>query len=205
MNTRAAALLFTAVLAQGAQSDGKAKFCAVELSVTLPDGSPIISATAELLNAEAVVVQRQLITNGSGTFCDFGFGPHSIRVGHGSSLTTTISGIKLIFGQTQHLRVVLNSHPEAGSGGAVGTACRALLRLQSPNGDPIAGVTVTYRGNSAESDNYGRVLLLVPLKQFTAIAVQKVGFQSKDLSLSCSEPYEFIERNVYLLRAAPRE
>jgi hypothetical protein len=193
-------LLFAAVLAQGAQSDGKAEFCAIELSVTLPDGSPIVSATAELLNAEWVVVQEQPIRNGKGTICDFGFGFHSIRVRHGATLTTTISGVKFIFGRTQRLHVVLNSDPEGGSGGAAGNACRALLRLQSPNGDPIAGVRVTYGGNSTESDKYGRALLVVPLKQFTAIAVKKAGFQSKDLSLSCSAPYEFLERNVYLLR-----
>jgi hypothetical protein len=200
MRTHATVLLFAAVLAQGAQSDGKAEFCAVELSVTLPNGSPIVSATAELLNDESVVVQQQPIRNGKGTICDFGFGFHSIRVRHGATLTTTVSGVKLIFGQIQRLHIVLNSPAGAGAGGAAGNACRALLRLQSPNGDPVAGVRIYHGGNSTESDKYGRALLLVPLKQFTTIAVKKAGFKSTDLSLSCSEPYEFLERNVYLLR-----
>jgi len=200
MKTHATVLLFAAVLAQGAQSDGKAEFCAVELSVTLPDGSPIVSATAELLNAEWVVVQEQPIRNGKGTICDFGVGFHSIRVRHGATFTTIISGVRFIFGRTQRLHVVLNSDPEGGSGGAAGNACRALLRLQSLNGDPVPGVTVTHGGRTTESDAYGRVSLLVPLKQFTTISFQKTEYRSHDLSLSCSRAEEFLERNVYLHR-----
>jgi len=64
-------------------------------------------------------------------------------------------------------------------------------------GSPHGGITT-------ESDGYGRVSLLVPLKQFTTISFQKTGYRPADLSLSCSRAEESLERNVYLLRTDPR-
>ena len=75
------------------------EFCALRLSVTLPDGIPVVSAAAELLDARGTIVQTTTIANGEGHFCDFGFGPHSIRVHEESSIPTVLTGIQLIYGE----------------------------------------------------------------------------------------------------------
>ena len=130
------------------------------MAVTLPDGSPISSAEAELVNARGSIVKTASITNGQGSFCDFGFGFYSIRVTHEFNLPVEVYGIKLVYGETQHLKVVLNPPGSMGDEVRLGNSCSAYIRFTTRRSDPIAGVKVTQGAagiQAAEADTFGRV------------------------------------------------
>jgi hypothetical protein len=186
------------VIASSAVAQGNPERCGVELLVTLANGHPIGSATAQLLNAEGTIVQSTSITAGRGRFCDFGFGPHSIRVVRAGSLATTLSGIEFIFGQTQQLYVTMNpaSSKDTEEGG--GNACRAYIRAQTLDGKPIAGAIASIRNTRVRGDDYGRFMLLVPLNAFTEFRFEKAGFAPRSLVLSCSSWDELLERAIIL-------
>jgi hypothetical protein len=180
------------------------EFCALRLSVTLPDGIPVVSAAAELLDARGTIVQTTTIANGEGHFCDFGFGPHSIRVHEESSIPTVLTGIQLIYGEPQELRVVLNPLSSAGVHGGGGNACMAYVRIISIDGKPVAGVTINPRGTNEESDRFGRLLLLVPLGRFWTIQFERTGFRPQSATFSCSSWDESLTRTIVLQRSGPK-
>ncbi len=189
-------ILIAAHLAGSAQPP---EFCAVRLSAVLPDGSAILSATADLIDESGETVQSRTIKNGRGEFCDFGFGVYSIRV-HGQmiDLPVSVHGIRLIYGKTQDVQVTINPSIHAGAYWGGGNACRAYVRVATVRRKPIPAATVTSDHHTQTADSYGRLLLLVPLGKFTTFRFEKAGFQPASLTLSCSDSDERLERTVYL-------
>ena len=181
-----------------------APFCAVTLSVASPDGRPVLSGQTQLMDEQGTTVEVSAIANGRAAFCDFGFGPHSIRVQQDASIPVTLFGIHLTYGQEQHLRVVMNPVPDTGSEGGGGNACRGYVRLITPDGRPIPNASAVYHGTSFHSDAFGRLLLLVPLRQFATFRFEKPGFVTRDVSLSCSTWDDQIERKIVLTRQTER-
>jgi hypothetical protein len=183
----------------GQQQSG-APFCAVELLVTLADGSRVMSASADLTDGRGAVVQTTKIVNGSGSFCDFGSGFYSIRVTDQQNLTVTLQGVRFDYREAQRLVVVMNRSAGAGSVGFAGNACRAFLRVKTPDGNALPGVKAAYEGTSFVADDFGRLIVLVPLKVFASFRLEKPGYRSQGVVLSCADPSESIEREVFILR-----
>jgi hypothetical protein len=198
-------LFLSQVLGQKSPEVPETPFCAVELLVTLADGSRVVSASAELIDGRGLLVQTTTIVNGSGSFCDFGFGLYSIRVTDPQNLSVSLQGVRFDYREAQRLVVVMNRSAGAGSGGVAGNACRAFLRVKSPDGRAIPGVKASYSGMASVADEFGRLLISVPLKVFAPFRLQKPGYRSQDVLLSCADASESIEREVFLQReAAPQ-
>ena len=205
MNTKHALILTVAAL-MGASMSTHAEFCAVQLSVTYPDNQPIVLGRAELLDSTGRIISAGDVRSGHGEFCDFGFGEHSIRVSSDLTLPVVIHGVRLHYGNTQTLRVVLNQNPDHKGDVAPssGNACSAYARITSVDGKSLSGVKVTYAGFTSVSDSFGRVVFLIPLNKFASFRFAKAGMQDRELTLSCSEPSERFERVVILLPATAR-
>jgi|HubBroStandDraft_1064217.scaffolds.fasta_scaffold280682_2 hypothetical protein len=200
--------LFGLFLSQAlGQQPSDTPFCAVELLVTLPDGSRVASASADLVDGRGTPVQTTKIVNGSGSFCDFGFGLYSIRVTDRQDLSVTLQGVRFDYRQAQRLVVVMNRSAGAGSGGVAGNACRAFLRVRTPEGGALPGVKASYEGASSVADEFGRLLVSVPLKVFAPFHLEKAGYRPQDVLLSCADAGESIEREVFLRRdtTAPQQ
>lgn len=180
-----------------AQAAGRG-FCAVRLTVAWPDGSPISGAIASLVGSDGNVVQTVEVRTGLAEFCDFGFGYYSIRVQHKSSNPVTLYRVRLIYGHTQDLHITLNSSSKGDFGPAAGNACTAYVRVQSTEGEPISSVQAIRKGMAGEADEFGRLLLLVPLKEFVVFRFQSPRFQSHEASFSCMRPEEQIEKTIVL-------
>jgi hypothetical protein len=199
MKTLVAALFWPCVILAIPLTDESA-FCAVELSVTLPDGSAVTSGTAVLIDSSGDVVQTAQVRRGQTAFCDLDFGTYSIRVAQTTSIPVTLLGVKAVYGHRQRLGVVLNPAPDVGSGGGGGNACRAYVRVATPDGKPVQRAKVISNGVAGETDDFGRVLLLVPLGRFTTFRFEKIGFGNVDSTFSCSRSSDYIERRVYFSR-----
>jgi hypothetical protein len=174
--------------------------CAVEVIVDVADGGGVSRATAELIDSRGSVIQTTGVSSGRGWFCDFGFGPHSIRVERPGSLPVTLAGIELVYGETQRLRVILNPVAAQEKQVSGGNACRAYVRVESVEGKSVGGASATYRGRDFSADEYGRVLLLVPMNTLAEFRFRAVGFRAESVSLSCSRPGEVREKAVILSR-----
>ncbi len=182
-------------------------FCALRIIVTTEGGDPIFAGEAQLVGADGSIVQVAKINAGRGEFCDFGFGPHSVRVSGNGMRATTVSGIVLTYGKTLNLRVVMNVLKSSDGGGG-GNACSAYLRVQTTEGKPISGARVTAvsargRVKGIVCDEYGRALLLVPTGEFVAYRAEDPGFRPTQFTLSCSTWDESLERTVTLFASRP--
>jgi hypothetical protein len=189
-------------IALGEPQSADQPFCAVELEVTIPDGSAVALASAELLDGRGEVIKTAPVVDGKGKFCDFGFGSYTLRVDHRFLLPVAIYGIRLIYGETQHIRVILNESDLNRDGVGGGTACRAYLRFQelSLNERSIPNVNIISSMGTPgpKADAFGRARILVPLHKFTIFRFEKAGFEPKSVSLSCSEFLPDIERTIYM-------
>jgi hypothetical protein len=195
-------LVFIAILgvslSGSPQSPVDEGFCAVELIVTLPDGSAVAKGQADLIDSRGRVVQTTPIVSGRGTFCDFGFGFYSIRVQHEDLLGVTISGVRLVYKTPQHLRITLSLPGRHGDEFRTGKFCLAYLRFTS-QGDSVPRVKITDdRGVVREADEFGRVLVRVRLREVTLFSFEKPGYRPRDLALTCDSLYDDIERTVNL-------
>lgn len=179
-------------------ADGSS-FCALVVEVESSSGGTMQDGEAELADARGVVRARAQIRDGEVQFCDFGFGSHSLTLRQGASMTVTLSGIRLHYGETQRLRVIMNRGSGTGDMMSVGNACRAYLRVSdSRSGNPVAGVRADKSTPPIVSDKFGRLLVLVPWGQRTEFSLVGDGYQRKSFTLGCSRVGEVIEKGVVL-------
>jgi hypothetical protein len=136
-------------------------FCAVTLDVAGFDGKPITSTWIELDDPSGKAVRSETMTGPTLKICDFGFGPHSLRVGTNECLPTTISNLRVVFGAPIHLKVVING---CGWPELMGAACRLFLRGVDSEGNPLPDVDISpsIGTNPAQrTDSYGRYQALM--------------------------------------------
>lgn len=168
--------------------------------MTLPDQSPVILASADLIDARGAIVQTAQVKDEEADFCDFGFGYYSIRVYNDSSFPVVLSGIRLTYGRTQTFLVTLNPIRGVGTGVGSGNACAAYIRVFSVDMKPIAGAKVSLDLARYASDSFGRVLVLIPLRKFVSVRFEQSAFDPREISLGCTAPTDLIERTIFLLR-----
>lgn len=184
---------------------GEPPFCAVELSVSLARGGGADGAEAELVDQLGNVRERRHVSRGRAEFCDFGFGPHSITVRHYGNTTVTLSGIRLVYGETQRFHVVLNASPQIGDVLTLGTACTAYLRVvDQDNRKPIGGAKASDSARNPASDEFGRLRILVPLLRFTTFTLRRDGYVPRAVVLGCARAEELIEQEIALEKARGR-
>ena len=157
-------------------------FCALRGTVEYFNGTPAESVPVKLLDHSRKLVSQTTTAGGTFEFCDFGFGEHSIEVGEGCG-TTLITGVRLVYDQTQRFRVVFNfclgEHVS-------GTGCRMYIRVVDGKRQPIGGVRIPMSWRSdIVSDVYGRMAIGVSMGRSASITLQKEGYKTHVVETRC--------------------
>jgi hypothetical protein len=138
-----------------AQSAHAAAFCAVTLNVTGFHGRPISSTWIELSDRSGKAVLKEMMVNPQFKICDFGFGPHTLKVGTNECLPVTISNLRLVIGKPLTLNVVLSA---CGYLEKTRNACLLYVRVVDERGSPVEGAQFSpwYSDPIPETDSFGR-------------------------------------------------
>lgn len=184
-------LLLVHMISGGARA---AEFCALTVSVTEPDGKPIRSTMVELIDPAGSVVRREMMVGPVLKICDFGFGPHTLRIGTNECLPTAVSNLRVILGVPLHLDVMMNSCGYRYSGRS---GCLLYFRVADANGGSVPDVDFSPRvtDGSSRTDSYGRFQsLFVGDRDFT---FTKSGFYPTTVHVHCRGTEE-IDQGVVL-------
>ena len=172
---------------RGAAQDKAPDFCAVRLSVTDSEGTPVRLAVADLLDKGGRIVRTENVVNGRADFCDFGFGRYSILVHDKRSQcgAAEVKGVHVIYGLTQDLGAILNGCSDEGDW--VTSGCSFYVRVAAPGGRPVSGVAIG--GPNVQgihhTDKYGRALLFVAKGQSVDYTFSRLGYRTTSLALAC--------------------
>jgi len=161
-------------------------FCAVKLHVAGSGGERVTSTWIELEDPSGKVVRKEMMVGPDLKICDFGFGPHTLRVGTNECLPTTISNLRLVFGSPLTLNVVLNGCGYRG----LRNACLAYLRVVGEDGAPMSGATFSppLAAQPPRTDSYGRYQGL--FRGSRDITFNAPGFEPASVHLECKQDEE---------------
>jgi hypothetical protein len=159
-------------------------FCALQVLVINGDGTPVRSATVDLLDPLGKVVQTQEAKSGHAEFCDFGFGYHSIRVrGTTDSCETAVRNIKVIYSKSQKISVVSNSCSYDAAAAASGSYSY-YLRVSTAESEKLQGVRIEQKDHPPQfTDEFGRAQVVAPLSSVLELTLSREGFEKKELFL----------------------
>jgi hypothetical protein len=174
-------------------------FCAVTLNVTASSGQPITSTLVELADATGRIVLRQQMYGSRLRICDFGFGPHTLRVGTNECLPVSVSNLKVVFGHPLVLHVVLDP---CTYWDLMSTGCFIYLRTVDEDRKPLAAVHFSpeiNRGVLANTDTYGRWQGY--FKGAYDVTFDKKGFAPSVARVDCRNGVE-VDQEVVMKRTA---
>jgi hypothetical protein len=192
------ALLLLIVFAVSSAAAPAEDFCAVTLSVLGPDHAPVTSTWIELDDPSGNVVRRQMMMGPTLKISDFGFGPHTLRVGTNECLPVAISNLRLVVGSPVKLDVVLSACAYREK---MRSACLLYFRVVDEEGHAIPDVDFAPRigmNQLPKTDSYGRYQTL--FGGALDITFSKQGFAPETLSLRCSGTEE-IDKRVTMKQA----
>lgn len=174
-------------------------YCAATLKVLGVDGRPITSTWIELEDSSGRVVRSEMIQEAEHRICDFGFGPHTLRVGTNECLPVSISNLRLVIGQPLSLTVVLNS---CGYREQVRSTCLAYFRTVDDDHRPLPAVEFSpaLTDQPARTDRFGRWQGL--FRGDRELTFTKPGFEPKTIRIHCNEK-EDVDIEVLMRKAAP--
>jgi hypothetical protein len=173
-------------------------FCAVTLNVVGADRMPISSTWIELDDPAGNVVRKEIMMGPTLQICDFGFGPHTLRVGTNECLPVTISNLRVVVGSPVELNVMLNL---CGYREIMRNACLLYFRVVDEGGHSIPDVGFSPRiaaERQPKTDSYGRYQILFRGKQDITFAKQ--GFSPRTVSVQC-DGVEEIDKSVVMRKA----
>ncbi len=177
-------------------------FCAVTLNVTGPHGEPITSTWIELVDPSGRVVRREMMQGSEHRICDFGFGPHTLRVGTNECLPVAVSNLRAVFGFPLVLHVVLDG---CGYQEQMRDACVAYFRTVSEDSAPLSGVRLPPRwaaGGLAQTDSYGR--WQGPFRGEQDLTFTKPGFAPTAKHIECRHDEE-VDVEVVMRKTPPSD
>jgi hypothetical protein len=177
-----------------------ADFCALRVTVEVPEGHPARVGVAVMPRMEREEVARSTGEGGvvefsglvaSSTdergvveFCDLGLGLFDVVVGGNLCGQVIVRYLYLTWPETRELKVVYgNCHfhfPDSG--------CLLLLRVRSSNGYPVPGASLLSpsRSSTLTSDRFGRIITRIPWRtRLTGILI-KEGFGRIPVDTGCS-------------------
>ena len=172
-------------------------FCALTVNI-MPDGEmPFRSTWIELDDPSGKAVLTKQVTEATFRICDFGFGPHTLRVGINECLPVAISNLQVRFGSPISLRVFTNATAYCGSG--YRTGCLAYFRVVDEDGKPVSNAAFSppLTTKPAATDSYGRWQGLFGGNRdlrFTA-----PGFSPATVNIQCRQDEE-VDRLVVMQR-----
>jgi hypothetical protein len=143
----------------------------------------------ELIDDSGRVERREQVQGSTFKICDFGFGPHTLRVGTNDCLPVSVSNLRVVLGRPLHLTVFMNM---CGYQENTRTGCFLYLRAVDRHGVPVSDAGLVFPpGMQAygKTDSYGRLQTLVP-RGTTEILLVKDGFGSGKAQSKCSDNEE---------------
>jgi hypothetical protein len=173
-------------------------FCALTLNVNGPRGEPITSTWIELVDSSGRVVRREKMQGPEHKICDFGFGPHTLRVGTNECFPVEISNLRVVFGFPVTLNVLLNS---CGYREQMRSACLVYFRTVDEDHKPLAGVSFSpplTMDRPAETDSFGRWQGVSPGRH--ELTFTKPGFAATTTLAQCQRDEE-VDVEVVMRRA----
>ena len=173
-----------------------ADFCAVTVKVSLPDGSPINSTWIELVDNSGRIVRRESVGS-EFQICDFGFGPHTLRVGTNECLPISISNLRVVIDKPLHLNVVMQP---CFYGHVTRSDCLVYFRTVDSAQQPLPNVDLSPRLNAdkpARTDSFGRWQGV--FRGDFDINFTKPGYEPATASIHCKEDEE-VDVEVVMLR-----
>jgi len=175
-------------------------FCALTLRVTGPMGEPSRSTWIELDDASGRVVWRDAMQGPDLKICDFGFGPHTLRVGTNECLPVAISNLRVVFGFPLSLHVILDG---CGYREQMRKGCLVYLRTVGTDGQPLPGVNFSppiVRGDPQRTDGFGRWQSLFGGEH--DLTFSKPGFAPVAVHVRCNDNEE-VDQEIVMPKAAP--
>ena len=175
-------LLFGASCARGDD------FCALTVNLTSFTGLQPASTWVELVDQSGDVERREEMHGATFKICDFGFGPHTLRVGTNECLPVSISNLRVVLGHPLHLNVMLNA---CGYQDTFRSTCLLYLRAVDTRGTPVADAEVVFHpspGTLARTDSFGRFQSLY--RGSREIVLNKAGFEAGRANARCRETEE---------------
>jgi hypothetical protein len=171
-------------------------FCALKLFVESEDGLRIRNALAELLDPSGKIIQSREVIEGHAEFCDFGFGYHSILV-RGTSddaCDTMVKNVKVIYGQSQQIKVILNGCLGYRVGD-ISNGCFVYLRVSSETGEQLQGTKVLCDDRlQLFTDEYGRAQVGIHLFSGLELTFSRNGFETQNVHVEC--PYVPVNKEI---------
>jgi hypothetical protein len=156
LHTLAVVLLFGLYLSLGAPPAMAEDFCAITLKVTGPKGEPVTNTWIELVDPSGRVVLRERTQGSEHRICDFGFGPHTLRVGTNEFLPVAVSNLRLMLGAPQILHVILDARSY---GHPMRSGCFVYFRTVDEDRKSLPGVSFSPQLNikmPSTTDGFGR-------------------------------------------------
>jgi hypothetical protein len=174
-------------------------FCALSVDVTGFDGKPVGSTWIELLDPSGRVVRKEMTSGSEFRICDFGFGPHALRVGTNECLPVTVSNLRAVFGFPLHLNVVLNG---CGYREQMRTGCLAYFRTVDDLHNPVpeAAISPPLATNLPDhTDGFGRWQGL--FRGSHDLTFSATGFEPAKVHIECRRDEE-VDAEVVMKRIA---
>jgi hypothetical protein len=176
-------------------------FCALTVKLETAATLPPSRTWVELIDQSGNVERREQVQGSAFNICDFGFGPHTLRVGTNECLPVSVSNLRLVIGTPLHLTVFMNL---CGYQDVMRTGCLLYLRVSDQHGTPVPDASVIYPadpGALTKTDSFGRLQILVP-RGTRDLVVAKDGFADTNVSTQCRDNEE-IDLAVPMKRPKP--
>ena len=172
-------------------------YCAIEVSVTNPEGRPVPRLPVALVRHPGVTVEStKTDESGKAWFCDAPLRFLDIAVGRDICGLVLVKHLAPSWPQTRHVYVTYADAPCDHFG--VGRTCLVLLRVRDREGRAIPGARfvegrsalLTLSPSSDISDEFGR--LFHPLKKGEILdgEVMKKGFETENVTQRCLDDAE---------------
>jgi hypothetical protein len=183
-------------LQPGARAARAEDFCAVTLKVSNSMGWPATSTWIELVDPSGRVVRKEMMSGPELKICDFGFGPHTLRVGTNECLPVAVSNVRAVFGAPLVLNVVLNG---CGYREQMRSGCLAYFRTVDDHHDPVPRVAVSPLAADPpdHTDSFGRWQGLFGGSH--DLTFSAVGFEPAKVHIECKRDEE-VDAEVVMKR-----
>jgi|CZKN01.1.fsa_nt_gi hypothetical protein len=163
-------------------------FCALTLNLVDSRGLPPYSTWVELVDESGTAERLEQVHGATLKICDFGFGPHTLRVGTNECLPISISNLRVVLGRPLHLNVMLNN---CGYQDTFRSACLLYLRAVDSLGVPVPDAEILFHpspGTLARTDSFGRFQGLY--RGSRDIILKKAGFEDGVTAAQCKATEE---------------
>lgn len=164
-------------------------FCALSVKISGWDGSAINGTSIELVDSSGHVELRRIV-GAEFQICDFGFGPHALRLGVNECFPLAVSNLEIKLGNpiTLDVRLPKCAYGRPMYGSSTGErACFSYFRTTTGDGEPLSQVEISPKlGTDASlTDSFGRWQgIMAGTKEIT---FRKPGYSPETLHISCPE------------------